>query len=123
MSLSKLLENVREAGRRARRWALWLLAAEVTSLKGVLDRSDVRPALAKAIVLAMTAAAGIQAALKDPEVMGAAAILLIAVLSGLLEAISRANQGGAPAPGSNAGSLPAEPPMTGETPHDAKHDP
>ncbi len=71
----------------------WLFAPVATSVKGALDRNDFRPVLAKVITMTMVAGLGVEAALKDPDVAGAAAVLAIAVLSGLLEAISRLNQG------------------------------
>jgi hypothetical protein len=89
------------AKRVARRFCgvcLWMFAPMATSVKGALDRNDFRPVIAKMIVLAGVAGAGIETAFHDPEVMGAAAVLAIAVLSGLLEAVSRMNQGGSTAP-------------------------
>lgn len=93
--------TIREFSHVARRWArrfwagcLWTFAPMATSVKGALDRNDFRPVIAKMIVLTGAAGAGVRVAFRDPEVMGAAALLAIAVLSGLLEAISRINQGG-----------------------------
>ncbi len=75
----------------------WFFAPVATSVKGALDRNDFRPVIAKAITLAAVAGAGVKAALHDPEVMGALAIVVIAVVSGVLEAISRHQQGATPA--------------------------
>jgi hypothetical protein len=85
----------RRLSRRAAAGFLWLFAPVATSVKGALDRTDWRPIAAKLVVLASAAGVGIKAALKDPEVMGALAVVGIAVISGALEAVSRASLGAA----------------------------
>lgn len=93
MTIRNFIMSLARVRRRIHTGCCWLLAPVATSVKGTLDRNDFRPVIAKMLVLAGAAGAGIKAALHDPEVMGAAAILAIAVISGILEAISRANLG------------------------------
>lgn len=95
MTVRKFVSILACFGRRFCAGCCWLFAPVATSVKGALDRNDFRPVIAKGILLAGAAGAGIKAAFRDPDVAGAAVVLGIAVLSGVLEAISRLSLGDA----------------------------
>lgn len=110
--------------RQARRgWAalVWLFAPMATSVKGALDRNDFRPIIAKILTMVFVAEAGFRATIHEPEVLGAIAILLVAAVSGALEAIGRLeHEPLTPRPDAGAAASPADPPppLTPTRPND-----
>jgi hypothetical protein len=120
MRLNRAIEICRRVGRQVFGGCCWVFAPVATSVKGALDRTDWRPIVARVVVIGGAAGAGIREAIKDPEVMGALVVVAIAVLSGFLEALSRANQG--PQRSSPEPSLFAEPQAPAARSDNAQHD-
>lgn len=81
------------AAKKAHNGAVYLFAPVATSVKGALDKTDMRPIITKIVVIASAAGASFSKvsseALKDPELAGAAVVLSVAVITGFLEALTR----------------------------------
>jgi hypothetical protein len=77
--------------------AVWLFAPVATSVKGALDKTDWRPVASKVIALSASAGLGTWAAakeaMKDPESASLVVMLVVAVISGFLEALTRKQAG------------------------------